>query len=119
MSLASVLQRLLGLAGIGVCLAAAPALGTDLPPGVTLDPVPVVAIPSGAVLENTYSRDFDISWTTGFPPLPRHMTGTVTQNVYRLGDNTLLFRYYVSNDSSSMGAVTRVAASNFGDFSTD
>src|SRR5204863_932485 len=71
-------------------------------------------------LEGTYSRDFDISWTVSVPfPQVRHVTGTLSQNVYRLTDNTLLFRYFASNDSDSDGALTRISASNFTDFSTD
>jgi len=116
-------RRLCGLSrglAVAACFVSASVMATDLPPGGTLDPVPTSSLPSGSVLEGTYTRDFDIAYTVSQPfPQVRHVTGTITQNVYRLTDNSLLFRYYVSNDSSSDGAVTRVAASNFSDFSTD
>jgi hypothetical protein len=102
---------------VGVAVMATSALATDLPPGATLDPVPLAPMPSGLTLEGTYARDFDVSWTVF--PFTRHMTGTITQNVYRRADNTLIFHYYVHNDSSSFGAVTRFAASNFGTFDTN
>jgi len=98
-------------------IAAAPALATDLPPGDTLEPIPVVALPAGVTLEATFSEDFDITWTQF--PFTRHVTGTITQTVYRMPDNTLIFRYHVSNDSDSDGAVTDFGASNFSGFETD
>lgn len=107
----------LALAITAACAIAAPALATDLQPGGTLEPVPVVSLPSGLTLEGTYTRDYDVSWTQF--PFVRHMTGTITQRVYRKTDNTLIFTYYVNNDSSSVGAITRFAASNFSAFDTD
>lgn len=103
-----------------LALAAAPASATDLPPGSTLEPVPLAALPSGLTLEANFQREFDIAWTPPFPSLPRHVTGRISQNVYRRNsDNTLIFTYFVHNDDTSQGAITRVSASNFGDFTTD
>src|SRR5688572_5301382 len=120
---ACVFNRATALAGIvaASCVAVAPALATDLPPGSTLEPIPVVALPADAVLEGTYTRDFDITWTPAFPnpPIPRHVTGTITQNLYRRADNSLIFRYRVTNDAASQGAVTRISISNFSGFETD
>jgi hypothetical protein len=118
--ISSVLNRFARAGGVAVAtvaMLASSALGTDLPPGGTLEPIPLTSLPSGATLEGTYSRDYDVSWTQF--PFTRHVTGTITQNVYRLNDNTLLFRYYISNDQDSSGAVTRFAASNFSTFDTD
>ncbi|MBC7771060.1 MAG: hypothetical protein H7210_01065 [Pyrinomonadaceae bacterium] len=114
------LGRLFCGAAAAACLMAAPALASDVSPGETLEPIPLASLPSGSVLEGTYSRDFDISWTVSQPfPIVRHVTGAITQNVYRTPSNTLVFRYYVSNDSDSDGAITRVSMTNFSDFSTD
>ncbi|MGE3109670.1 MAG: hypothetical protein AB7G11_08300 [Phycisphaerales bacterium] len=101
---------------------AAPCLATDLPPGGTLEPIPVMSLPAGAVLERTISQDYDISWVVFPNPIPRHVTGTVTQSIYRLTDNTLLFYYNVTNDSTSQGGIATIGIRDFSDsttFSTD
>jgi hypothetical protein len=105
----------------GILLAAAGgAWATDLPPGGSLEPIPTASLPAGAVEEQVISRDFDISWTQ--IPFVRHVTGTITQRVYRLPDDTLIFRYFVSNDSTSEGGITQIDVRDFSDgpvFTTD
>ncbi len=116
------------LRSIRTCVAAAllgtsaTALATDLGPNQTLDPVPIVSLPAGAVLERTITQDYDIAWTVLPNPIPRHITGTVTQRIYRLADDTLTFYYNVSNDSTSQGGLEYVGVRDFSDstlFDTD
>lgn len=117
--------------GLGTSTAAAMVLfvgsmasAAPLIPGGTLSPIPGASLPAGAVQEWSKTSTFDffgqgfVNTPNGPLPILIPMDGTVTQRVYRLTDNTILFSYSVSNASSS-GDVDGITVNDWDSYTTD
>lgn len=118
--------------GLGISAAAAVVLfvgsaasAAPLAPGATLSPIPGATLPAGAVQEWSKTSTFDffgqgfINTPNGPLPIIIPMDGSVTQRVYRLTDNTILFSYTVGNDSTSAGDVDGITVNDWDSYTTD
>ncbi len=118
--------RGLGMASAAlVLLAGAGAGAAPIVAGGTLSPVPGGSLPSGAVQEWSKTSAFNF-FGTGFintpnGPIPTILpvNGSITQRVYRLTDNTLLFSYSIGNDSSSAADIDGYDAGDWDSYTTD
>lgn len=105
-----------------VGLAASASLATNLNPGQTLNPCPGAPAPSGTTLLASGSVDFALHYVQ--PPIPGPFrvydtTGRVSYGVYRKADNTLAFRYSVTDDPTSDTVINHFTLSSFAGFATD
>lgn len=118
--------------GLGISAAAAMVLfvgstvdATVVAPGDVLSPVPGASLPAGAVQEWSKTSTFNF-FSTGFintpnGPIPilNPISGSITQRVYRLTDNTILFSYSISNDSGSNADIAGYDAGDWDAYTTD
>ncbi len=101
------------------------AEATVVGPNGSVDPLPSAALPSGSTLEYTKTVEFTltaigfINTPNGPIPVPRPMSGSLVQRVYRLSDNTITFAYTIYNDSTSTADVLNFAVRDFSEYTTD
>jgi hypothetical protein len=126
-------QNMIGMRSMGaalviaagaIVLPAAVAAGANLNSGVTMEPLPGGSL-SGGTLEQTITKTYSFMTTAyvnspaGPIPVPRPLSGTVTQRVYRLADNSITFTYTISNDSDSQAEPTDLYMRDFAEYTTD
>lgn len=107
----------------GVC--ASSVLAANVPGGSTLEPIPAVALPAGAVQEQIITKPYSytgvryINSPNGPLPFPAPVSGNITQRVYRLSDNTITFAYSISNSSDSQQEPVEFYARDYSEYTTD
>ncbi len=105
--------RVLALSALVAASVAAVAAPTALVPNQLLASVPQT---------NTFLGDLVIDSTADFTGIDFDgtvlFTGTLSSAVYRQGDNTLAFAYFVENDATSIDAIERLSISSFNGFTT-
>lgn len=109
------------LGGISASIAHAASLAG----GGTLSPIPAAALPVGATQVYTLTKNFNYMTTVfvnspaGPIPVPAPVSGSITQRVYRLPDNTITFGYSISNDSASANEPDEFSVRDYSDYSAD